>query len=220
MKKKKKFAVLGLGRFGANAAFALEEMGYEVMGVDIDNAITSALSDKLSQVVSFDIRDAKALEQVNISDFDTVIISSKNLEASLMATMLCKEFNIEEIVVKAINERHAEMAKSLGATKIIFSERDMARRTVMHLVSENAIDYIDIDANIKVININAPKAVIGKSLAQSHLRAKYNIVIIVIVSNGVTMVAPSVDYVIKEGDKLFIIGRAEAITKFEGEIAD
>ena len=127
----KQFAILGLGRFGKNVALTLEEMGYEVLGVDKDETIVADLAEHLTRVVSFDIRDARALDQVGIANFDTVVIASKNLESSLMATMLCKERNISEIVVKAIDERHAKMAERLGATKIIFSERDMARRVAM-----------------------------------------------------------------------------------------
>ena len=113
----KNFAVLGLGRFGRNVAITLEELGYNVLGVDKDENIAAEVADKLTKVVSFDVRDAHALREVGISDFDVVIIASKSLEASLMATMLCKEFNVGEIIVKAIDERHAEMAKRLGATK-------------------------------------------------------------------------------------------------------
>ena len=91
MAGKRQFAVLGLGRFGISAAQTLEEMGYEVLGVDMDENLVSSLAESLSQVVSFDMRDARAMDQVGIGSFDTVIIASKNLEASLMATMLCKE---------------------------------------------------------------------------------------------------------------------------------
>ena len=149
MGSKKQFAVLGLGRFGLSAARTLEEMGVEVLGVDMDVNLTESLTGTLSQVVSFDIRDARGLDQVGIDHFDAVIIALKNLEASLMATMLGKERNVPEIVVKAIDERHAEMARRLGATQVVFSERDMARRTVMHLVSKNAVDYIDLGANLQ-----------------------------------------------------------------------
>ena len=129
MRNKRQFAVLGLGRFGVSAAMTLENMGYEVLAVDMDTNLVSSLTEKLSQVVSFDMRDARAMDQAGIGSFDTVIIATKNLEASLMAAMLCKERQVPEIVVNAFDERHAEMARRLGATKIIFSERDMARRT-------------------------------------------------------------------------------------------
>ena len=92
--EQKNFAVFGLGRFGRNVALTLEELGHNVLGVDKDENVVAEMAQSLTKVVSFDIRDTHALKEVSISDFDVVIIASKNLEASLMATMLCKEFKV------------------------------------------------------------------------------------------------------------------------------
>ncbi len=218
MGSRKQFAVLGLGRFGLSAARTLEEMGAEVLGVDMDVNLTESLTGTLSQVVSFDIRDARGLDQVGIGNFDAVIIALKNLEASLMATMLCKERGVTEIVVKAIDERHAEMARRLGATQIVFSERDMARRTVMHLVSKNAVDYIDLAGSVKIISIIVPESLVGKSLIESDLRRRYNIVVIAIRHGAETMVAPAPSYCFAEGDNLFIIGTEQSLAELERDL--
>lgn len=211
----KNFAVFGLGRFGKSAALTLEQMGYNVLGVDRDETIAASLTESLTRVVSFDFRDAKALREAGISDFDAVIIASKNLEASLMATMLCKEMDVPEIVVKAIDERHAEMAKRLGATKIIFSERDMARRVALQLVSDNAVDYMEIDADISVLNLSAPKKLIGKNLDAANLRVEFKVNAIAIIRDGKTIVTPPPDHVFAEGDKIFLIGTPAALAEFE-----
>ena len=63
---KKNFAVFGLGRFGMNVALTLEEMGYDVLGVDKDENVVANLSEKLTRVVSFDIRDVRALKEAGI----------------------------------------------------------------------------------------------------------------------------------------------------------
>ena len=217
MNKKKQFAILGLGRFGASLAIALENMGYEVLCVDLDERVVERLSGTLSRVVSFDIRDAKALAQVGIDSFDTVVITSKNLESSLMATMLCKEQQVPEIIVKAIDERHAEMATRLGATQMIFSERDMARRLAKHLSSPNVLDYIEIDADINVISFYAEEELQGKKLQDTDLRSKYGLNVIAIIRNSETIITPPPTFVFQEGDKVFAVGSSEALAKFENK---
>ncbi|MBR2518217.1 MAG: TrkA family potassium uptake protein [Selenomonadaceae bacterium] len=213
---KKNFAVFGLGRFGRNVALTLEEMGYDVLGVDKDENVIDQLSESLTRVVSFDIRDVRALEEAGIENFDTVIIASKNLEASLMATMLCKEMNVSEIVVKAIDERHAEMARRLGATQIIFSERDTARRVAMSLVSTNSVDFISVDVGINILSLTIPKQFVGKNIIEANLRGTYNVNIAAIVAkNGETLVTPPPKRIFVEGDKIFVIGTAAAIANFE-----
>ena len=218
MANKKQFAVLGLGRFGSNVALSLEVMGYDVIGVDWDEDIVADLAEDLTHVVSFDIKDERALMQAGIMNCDSVVIASSNLESSLVATMLCKEMNIAEIVVKAIDERHAEMASRLGATQIIFPERDTGRRVAMHLVSKNAVDYIDIAGDIKVLSLIAPKNLIGKNLIESNLRGLYNVNIIAVTHNKKNIVTPPPTYTFEEGDKIFLIGSPAALTKFEENI--
>ena len=217
MNRKKQFAILGLGRFGASLAMALENMGYEVLCVDLDERVVERLSGTLSRVVSFDIRDAKALAQVGIDSFDTVVITSKNLESSLMATMLCKEQQVPEIIVKAIDERHAEMATRLGATQMIFSERDMARRLAKHLSSPNVLDYIEIDADINVISFYAEEELQGKKLQDTDLRSKYGLNVIAIIRSSETIITPPPSFVFQEGDKVFAVGSSAALAKFENK---
>ncbi len=218
MEKKKQFAVLGLGKFGKNVALTLETMGYDVLGVDKDENIVEDLAEDLTHVVSFDIREERALVQAGIANCDTVIIASGNLEASLMATMLCNEMNIAEIVVKAIDERHAGMARRLGATQVVFSERDTARRLAMNLVSNNAVDYIDISGNIKVLSLTTPKSIVGKNLIQANLRAAYNVNVIAIIHKKNTIVTPPPNYIFEAEDKIFLIGTPAALIKFEQNI--
>ena len=197
---KKNFAVLGLGRFGRNVAVTLEELGYNVLGVDKDENVAAELAESLTKVVSFDIRETHAL---------------KSLEASLMATMLCKEFNVKEIIVKAIDERHAEMAKRLGATKIIFSERDTARQLARQLVSKNSSDLTEIDTNIGILTLNVPKKFIGKNLIETNLREEYNVNVIAIRGKDKILVPPPPNHVFIAGEKIFVVGTSEALLKFE-----
>lgn len=220
MKKKKQFAVLGLGRFGSSAAITLEEMGCEVLGVDKDEAVIEQLAEKLSRVVSFDLRDSRAFEKIGIENFDVVIISSKNLESSLMATMICEEKNIPEIIVKAIDERHAEMAKKLGATKIIFSERDMARRLAMNLISDNTVDYVEIAADMKILSVDMPKKIVGKNLITSNLRKYFNVSVIALIKNSETIVNPDPTHIFEEDEKLFVMGTHSALANFEKEMLE
>ena len=220
MAKEKQFAVLGLGRFGRSVALALEEAGYDVLGVDRDENIVEELSETLTRVVSFDFRELKALEQVGISKFDTVIIASTNLETSLMATMLCKEKNVPEIIVKAIDERHAEMARKLGATAVVFAERDMARRVAAHLISSNTVDYIDVGADINILSLNVPKNFVGKNLIEANFRSDYNVNIIAITKGNDTTVTPPPDYVFESDDKIFVIGTSAALADFERSMSD
>ncbi|MBQ1914251.1 MAG: TrkA family potassium uptake protein [Selenomonadaceae bacterium] len=220
MADKKQFVVFGLGRFGSNLAIALADMGYNVLGVDRDENIASSMANRLTHVVSFDIRDARAMEQAGIASFDAAIIASGNLEASLMATMLCKEMNLSEIIVKAIDERHAEMARRLGATEVIFSERDTARRVAFRLVSPHMVDYIEIAKDIQIMGVDMPRRLVGKNLIESELRSLYQLNLIALIHEGKTIVSPSPNQVFAADDRMFLIGTPETFARFEREMMD
>lgn len=215
MSKKKQFAVLGLGRFGSNVAISLEKMGYNVLGVDKDEMIAASVADKLTHVMIFDIRNAAALQQAGIHNMDVVVIASKNLESSLMAAMLCAEMKVPEIVVKAIDERHAEMVKKIGATNVIFSERDTAKRVALHLASDNAVDYMDIDGDIKILKLNVPSRYVGKNLIDTKWRDKYQVTVIAVENKRETVISPPLTYNFEEGDRIFAIGLPDSLTTFE-----
>ncbi|MBQ3434648.1 MAG: TrkA family potassium uptake protein [Selenomonadaceae bacterium] len=214
----KNFAVLGLGRFGRNVAITLEELGYNVLGVDKDESIAAEVADKLTKVVSFDVRDAHALREVGISDFDVVVIASKSLEASLMATMLCKEFKVGEIIVKAIDERHAKMAKELGATELIFSERDTARQLARKLATKNSSDLKEIDDDIGILSLKVPQKLIGKNLIETNLRKVYNVNVVAIKSGNEMLVPPPPKHVFSADEKIFVIGTNETLAHFERDM--
>lgn len=213
--EKKNFAVLGLGRFGRNVALTLEELGYNVLGVDKDENVIADIAENLTKVMSFDIRDTHALQEVGIANFDVVVIASKSLEASLMATMLCRELNVKKIIVKAIDERHAKMAKKLGANEVIFSERDTARRLARKLVSKNSSDLKEIDKNIGVLSLKVPKRFVGKNLIESNLRGEYNVILIAIKSGDKTIVTPPNEHVFTTNEKIFLVGTSDALINFE-----
>lgn len=213
--EKKNFAVFGLGRFGRNVALTLEELGNNVLGVDKDENVVAELAQSLTKVVSFDIRDTHALKEVGISEFDVVIIASKSLEASLMATMLCKEFNVKKIIVKAIDERHAKMAKKLGATEIIFSERDTARQLARRLVSKNSSDLKEIDKNIGVLSLKVPKKFVGKNLIEANLRGEYNLNVVAIKDGEKILVTPPPNHVFSAGERIFLVGTSDSLLNFE-----
>ena len=213
--EKKNFAVLGLGRFGRNLALTLEGLGHNVLGVDKEESVVAEMAQSLTKVVSFDIRDSSALKEVGISDFDVVIIASKSLEASLMATMLCKELKVRKIIVKAIDERHAKMAKQLGATEMIFSERDTARRLARKLVSKNSSDLKEIDKDIGILSLKIPQKFVGKNLVEVDFRGKYNVNVIAIESGKEMLVTPPLDRKFISHDKIFVIGTTELLMNFE-----
>lgn len=215
--KKRQFIVMGLGRFGRSVAQTLHDMGYMVLGIDRDEAIVQSASAGLTNVMQFDIRDADALSEIDVGQFDAAVIAVKELESSLMCTMLCQEAGIKEIVVKAINERHAKMAENLGATRIIFSERDTGRQVAHRLALSNVLNYVELDDSIHIVTIKVPQEFLGKNLAEMEFRKRYHLNVVAVRTQETVMLPPDPKRAFQEEDQLVLIGQKEYFKRFEAE---
>ena len=88
----KTYAVFGLGRYGRAVAKELAVSGAEVLAVDMDEALVNSAIVDIPFCKCADVTDGEVIKQLGIANVDVVIIAmAHNLEASVMATMLCKE---------------------------------------------------------------------------------------------------------------------------------
>lgn len=62
--REKQYAVFGLGRFGTSVALTLNELGYQVMGVDTDEDNVQRLAHELTHVVTADSSDERTLRSL------------------------------------------------------------------------------------------------------------------------------------------------------------
>ncbi|MDH2999131.1 potassium transporter TrkA [Pasteurellaceae bacterium LFhippo2] len=123
------FAVIGLGRFGSTAAQELQALGNHITGIDVDEKEVEKVSENLNYSVILDSTDKKALQELNISDYDGVLVAiGENLEASLVTVINLIDLNVQNVWVKAKNEAHALMLEALGIEHIIRPEHDMGIR--------------------------------------------------------------------------------------------
>ncbi|MFB0507649.1 MAG: TrkA family potassium uptake protein [Thermodesulfobacteriota bacterium] len=214
-----KFVVIGLGNFGYFLAKSLFEGGKEVIGVDRNKERVQRLQDFCSYAVVGDATDKSILESVGIEKDDAVIVSlGDNISASVLVTLYLKDLHIENIHVKIISEDHGRALERIGATEVIFPERDLARKLAKTLLSPNVIDYLPLTDEYNIVEIAPPKEFIGKTLAELRLRSKYHINILAVrglVPEEITM-NPGGTFTIKDSDILLALGRPDDIEKIKG----
>lgn len=212
-KKKKQFLVAGLGLFGTSVALTLQEMGYDVLGVDNDESVVQNLSTSLSYVVCADAADEKNLKNLAVDDVDVAVVAVGKLESNMMCTLLLKEMGVPVVVAKALNDLHGTMLQKIGADKIIYAEKDMGKRVAHNLISGSIVDYIELSSEISVMSLQLPDELVGKNLIQADLRRKYNVNVVAIKRNGQTIVTPNACEVLQSDDEIIIIGTHEGAKK-------
>jgi trk system potassium uptake protein TrkA len=204
-----KFAVFGMGSFGGNVAETLDKKGAEVLAVDIDKDRIEALKNKVSHAVCMDAADKENLQALGIREMDVVIVSlGPDMEGSILTVLYLHELGVDRIVAKALSEDHAKILEAVGATEVIFPEKDMAIKTALRLINPNVLEYLPLLSGIGIQEIAPPEKFIGKSLQELDIRNKYGIQVIAIrelIPEKTTFV-PKADFVIKDSDILIIMG--------------
>lgn len=213
---KGQYAVIGLGRFGSSLATTLHQAGNEVLAIDRNEERIEEYKDHVTYAVVADSTDEEALKSVGIRNFDAVIVAiGDDIQASILTVLILKELEVKKVVAKAINKRHGQVLYKVGADWVVFPERDMGERVATQLMSPNVLDYIELAKDYSLKEVKVPPSMIEKNLRELNLRARFNITVIAIISDGKVSISPSPDRIIKEGDILVVIGENKDLDRFE-----
>ncbi len=221
------FCVIGLGRFGSQMARALIDEGFEVIVIDKDDNKVNEFSEIASSALILDATDDKGLRESGISEVDCVIVSvGQRIDASILITMHLKAMGVKEVVVKAVDELHAEILKRIGADKVILPEKETAIRLAKAYHSKRFFGILEVNPEYSIAEISAPKSFFNKSLGELKLREKFNITVILIKrkspylnEKGIPemkeeiIVSPKGEDVIMENDILVVIGKEKDLER-------
>ena len=184
MNKKQTYAVFGLGRYGKSVAQELVDNGAEVLAVDFDEAVVTAVSSELPYCRCADVTDAEVIKQLGISNVDVVVIAmANNLEASVMSTMLCKEIGVKTVIAKCASEMNCKILSKVGADRVVFPENESGIRLAKNLLSSGFVDLLEISKDVSMVQMAVKPAWVGKNLLQLNLRKKYSINVVAIIQN-------------------------------------
>jgi trk system potassium uptake protein TrkA len=210
----KRFCVIGLGNFGFHVARALYEDGHEVIAIDMDREKVQRVQDYVSYAILGDAASKDFLKGQGIGEMDAVVLSTgERSHLSTLITLYLKELKVPRILVKALDEDHGTILGKVGATDIIYPEKDMAVKTARSLSSPNILEFIPMAEDYSIIESAPPAHFVGKSLVDLDLRKKFNVNIIGIkdVLTDEFMVVPPATHVVKDSDLLILIGKSKDV---------
>ncbi|OON91477.1 MAG: potassium transporter Trk [Epulopiscium sp. Nele67-Bin002] len=216
--RSKQFVICGIGRFGRSLAVELAEGGYEVMVVDQSEERIQEISSIVTHAVQADTTDVDIMKSLGIRNFDVAIVSiGKDIQSSIMTTLLLKELGIPYVIAKAKSELHERVLRKIGADRVIQPELEMGRRIATNLISGNILEHIQLSSEYSIIEIPILNEWLNKSIVQIDLRNKYGINVIAIQRQGKIEISPRPDFVFMEGDVLIVVGSNIRLKTLEGK---
>ncbi|MFI3238251.1 MAG: TrkA family potassium uptake protein [Lachnospiraceae bacterium] len=181
MKTRNSYAVMGIGRFGTAVALELSKMGADVLVIDDDEDRIHAIAEFVTCAVKADISDAEALTSLGLANMDGVIVAmTRNLDASILGTIIAKECGVPFVIAKAQDEMHAKILRKVGADRVIVPEKESGVRIARNLVNGNFLEFFELSDSISVVEIPVREEWIGKNLMELDFRKKFKINVIAV----------------------------------------
>lgn len=213
---KQTYAVFGLGRYGRAVAKELVKNGVEVLAVDMDEELVNSAATEIPYCRCADVTDAEVIKQLGISNIDVVIIAmATNLEASVMATMLCKENGVKTVIAKCANEMNYKILSKVGADRVVFPESESGIRLAKNLLSSGFVDIIDLSKDASMIELEVREEWVGKSLLELNLRRKYSINVVAIVREEELCINIEPEKPLEKSMKLIVIANVSKLSKLK-----
>lgn len=213
----KQFAIIGLGSFGLRMLEELLSITNEIIIIDKDKEIIEKYKDIAKAAYITDAINENALRKIIPPEIDAVIVDlGGKIEVSIMTTNYLKKFGIKEIIVKAQTDEHGEVLSLVGATKIIFPDREAAKRITPMLASSFLFNFMPISANLALAEVRANENCIGKTLLDANLRKSFglNVVAMRKVDTGEFFFISDPAYSFTDEDILLVAGDEDHINKF------
>jgi trk system potassium uptake protein TrkA len=220
----KKFAVLGLGNFGSHLARSLAQKGAEVLAVDVNDQAVLDIKDSVTHAVVANALDKKALLSLDIGRFDCVIVGlGEKVDASILIALFLKKLGVKDILVKAISQDHAEALQSVGATTVVFPERDIALKIADSLITPNLIDFIPVSEGHSIVEMRVPSGCVDKTLAELKIRNRFHLQVLAVKTTDETVggkrspeaiIVPDATFLLEAHHILIIMGENKNIEEF------
>ena len=210
----KSILLIGVGRFGRHIAAQLAQLGHQVMAVDTDEARINEVMSFVTNAQIGDSTNAAFLRSLGVGNFDVCMVTiSGNFQNSLETTSLLKELGAKCVVSRAERDVQAKFLLRNGADHIVYPEKQVAKWTAIRYTADHIFDYIEIDEQHAIFEVEVPEGWVGKSVGKLDIRRKFGINILGIKRAGKTDVSVTPETVLAKDETILALGEYKEMQK-------
>ena len=207
--------LIGMGKFGKTLGEKLLGMGDEVMIVDKNEDVINLLAPRYTNALIANCMSMDNLATMDIPSFDVCVVAiGEDFQASLEITSNLKDCGAKKVVSRAMTEIQRKFLLRVGADEVIYPDADIAEKLAVRLNTENVINFVDLDSQYAIFEIELPKKWLKKTLVEVNPRVNYGMNFLTIKNSGEIIYSIGGDYVFREGDQLLVFGNTERILAF------
>ena len=210
----KNILLIGLSHFGKHVAEELADLGHEVMAVDINEEKVNEILPIVTNAQIGESTNAEFLKSLGVGNYDVCMVTiSENFQNSLETTSLLKELGASYVVSMAKRDVQEKFLLRNGADEVVYPEKQVAKWAAIRYSADHLLDYVELDDEYGIFEVEVPLAWIGKTVGQIDIRKKYNINIMAFRQNGKLDASVSPDTLLTDQITLLVLGEYKALQK-------
>ena len=210
----KNILLIGLSHFGKHVAEELADLGHEIMAVDINEEKVNEILPIVTNAQIGDSTNADFLKSLGVRNYDVCMVTiSENFQNSLETTSLLKELGASYVVSMAKRDVQEKFLLRNGADEVVYPEKQVAKWAAIRYSADHLLDYVELDDEYGIFEVEVPLAWIGKTVGQVDIRKKYNINIMAYRQNGKLDASVSPDTLLTDQITLLVLGEYKALQK-------
>lgn len=206
--------LIGLGKFGKFIAKELQKIGHEVMAIDENE---EKVNDVMEYVTSAQIGDCtkeEFLRTIGVRNFDVCFVTiSEDFQSSLETTLLLKEMGAKMVVSRAERDGQEKLLLRNGADKVIYPEKQLAKWSAIRYTSDHILDYISLDDEHAIFEVDVPKKWAGRTVGQIDIRKMYGINIMGVKKGNNLNLSVTPDTLLDDDDIILVLGKYKNLQK-------
>jgi trk system potassium uptake protein TrkA len=209
---KKEIAIIGLGRFGGSLARRLEALEHPVLGIDIDPRLVKEIGDEITEAVILDATDEDALGQVDITAFQTVVVTiADNFEANALITSTLKQLGIPQVITVSNTLRHREILLRIGADRVILPAEESGYQLADELSIPGMLERLHLTPDYSLIEIKTPLGLVDKKV---EVCDEYEVIVVLILRGNNLIINPEPSTRFLSEDILVLVGEKRRLAEF------
>lgn len=220
-----RFAVIGVGQFGARLAQRLTELGGEVLAIDHDESVIAAIRPHVSQAIEVDVMDEHAFRACGVDEVDTAIVAvGRNIEVSILVVAQLVRLAVPHIVARASSGLHHMILENIGAHQVTNPEEEMGDSVALALVSPELHGRVMLPTGHEFVDVDCPAHAWGKQVGELDLQGTFLLAVkrhepsVGREGQNVYSVRqfdnPANDFMLQEGDTLALVGASDDLRSF------
>ncbi len=220
---KNHYIICGYGRVGKRIVKDLIKGGESFVVIDRAGETIDLLREEGIPFIEGDAEDEKTLNAAALKSAKGLILATPEDSTNVFVSLTAREIRKDLFILARTNSwRNERKLLHAGANKAIAPDEIGARRMAQVILRPHVDRFMDeifhaesLDRAMDEITIREDAEIIGKSLAQSHFRQQFDLIVIAVIDGATREMRfnPNAQDAIQAQDILIVLGGPEVIQR-------